>query len=39
VVYLTSPPAGPVCHRAAATLPPGLAARVTIRDLPEGALL
>ena len=39
VVYLTSPPAGPVCHRAADTLPPGLAARVTIRDLPQGALL
>jgi len=39
VVYLSAPPAGPVCARAAATLPPGLAARVTIRDLPEKALL
>src|SRR5450755_915673 len=39
VVYLTAPPARSVTTRAAATLPPALAARVTIRDLPEGALL
>jgi hypothetical protein len=39
VVYLTAPPARSVTTRAAATLPPALAARVTIRDLPAGALL
>jgi hypothetical protein len=39
VVYLTGPAARSVTTRAAATLPPALAARVTIRDLPEGALL
>jgi hypothetical protein len=39
VVYLTAPQARSVSTRAAATLPPGLAARVTIRDLPAGALL
>ena len=39
VVYLTAPPARRVTERAAATLPPELAARVTIRGLPPGALL
>jgi hypothetical protein len=39
VVYLTAAPARPVTTRAAATLPPPLAARVTIRDLPAGAIL
>ena len=39
VVYLTAPPAVSVTTRAAATLPPPLGARVTVRDLPEGALL
>jgi hypothetical protein len=39
VVYLTAPPAASVTRRAAATLPPPLAARITIRDLPPGALL
>jgi hypothetical protein len=39
VVYLTAPRARSVTGRAAATLPPPLAARVTIRDLPPGALL
>jgi len=39
VVYLTAPRARSVTARAAATLPPPLAARVTVRDLPGGALL
>jgi hypothetical protein len=39
VVYLTARPARSVTTRAAASLPPPLAARVTVRDLPEGALL
>ena len=39
VVYLAAPPARSVTERAATTLPPELAARVTIRDLPPGALL
>jgi len=39
VVYLTSPAAASVAARAAATLPEPLAARVTVRDLPPGALL
>jgi hypothetical protein len=39
VIYLTSPAARRVCERAAATLPPPAAARVSVRDLPEGALL
>ncbi|MGH3400761.1 MAG: hypothetical protein ACRDPO_39375 [Streptosporangiaceae bacterium] len=39
IVYLTAPPAAPVTRRAAATLPAAHAARITIRDLPDGALL
>jgi hypothetical protein len=39
VVYLAAPPARSVTERAAATLPPPVAARVTVRDLPAGALL
>ena len=39
VVYLTTPPARPVVLRAAAALPETLAARIVIRDLPEGAAL
>jgi hypothetical protein len=39
VVYLTAPPAASVTARAAATLPAPLAAWVTIRDLPAGAVL
>jgi hypothetical protein len=39
VVYLTAPAARSVTGRAAATLPPPLAARVTVRDLPPGAAL
>jgi hypothetical protein len=39
VVYLAAPPARSVTERAAATLPPPVAARVTVRDLPPGALL
>lgn len=39
VVYLTAPPAASVTHRAVATLLPALAAKVTVRDLPDGALL
>jgi len=39
VIYLCSPAAFPVAGRAAAGLPPLLAARVTVRDLPPGALL
>ena len=37
VVYLTAPAAREVTDPAAASLPPLLAARVTIRDLPPGA--
>src|SRR5215472_15238779 len=37
VVYLAAPPARSVSERAAATLPPPVAARVTVRDLPPGA--
>jgi hypothetical protein len=39
VVYLAAPGARSVTERAAATLPPQVAARVTVRDLPPGALL
>jgi hypothetical protein len=39
VVYLAAPAARGVTERAAATLPPQVAARVTVRDLPPGALL
>jgi hypothetical protein len=39
VVYLVAPAARGVTERAAAGLPPPLAARVTVRDLPPGALL
>ena len=39
VVYLTAPPARPVVTRAVAALPGPLAARITVRDLPEGAAL
>jgi hypothetical protein len=39
VVYLAAPPARGVTGRAAGTLPPLLAARVTVRDLPPGAVL
>jgi hypothetical protein len=39
VVYLAAPPARGVTGRAAATLPPSLAARVTVRDLPEEAVV
>lgn len=38
VVYLTTPTARSVTERAAASLAAPLAARVTVRDLPEGAL-
>jgi hypothetical protein len=39
VVYLCSPAAWPAVERAAAALPPALAGRLEIRDLPEGAQL
>jgi hypothetical protein len=39
VVYLAAPAARSVTGRAAASLPPPLAARVTVRDLPPGAAL
>jgi len=39
VVYLCSPHALPTVQRVAATLPAPLAARLDVRDLPEGALL
>jgi hypothetical protein len=39
VVYLAAPAAQGVTGRAAASLPPPLAARITVRDLPAGALL
>jgi hypothetical protein len=39
VVYLASPAARSVVDRAAAALAPPLAARVTVRDLPPGALV
>ena len=38
VVYLCAPAARPRPDRAAASLPCPLAARVDVRDLPEGAL-
>jgi hypothetical protein len=37
VIYLTAPAARPVVTRAAAGLPPGEHARITVRDLPESA--
>jgi hypothetical protein len=37
VVYLAAPAARGVTERAAASLPPLLAARLTVRDLPPGA--
>jgi hypothetical protein len=37
VVYLTAPAARGVVDRAAASLAPGLGARLTVRDLPPGA--
>jgi hypothetical protein len=37
VIYLTAPAARPVVTRAAATLPPGDQARITIRELPSAA--
>ena len=37
VVYLTAPLARPVVTRAVAALPEALAARIVVRDLPEGA--
>lgn len=39
VVYLTARPAASVTRRAAASLPPTLAGKATVRDLPEEALL
>jgi hypothetical protein len=39
VIYLAAPAARGVTERAAATLPPPLAARMTVRDLPPGASL
>jgi hypothetical protein len=39
VVYLAAPAARSVTERAAASLPPPLASRVTVRDLPPGASL
>jgi hypothetical protein len=39
VVYLASPAARGVVDRAAAALPAGLGSRLTVRDLPPGALL
>jgi hypothetical protein len=39
VVYLAAPPARGVTDRAVASLPSPVAARVTVRDLPLGALL
>ena len=39
VVYLTAPPARPVVTRAMAALPAALAARIVVRDLPEGAAM
>ena len=38
VIYLAAPPARSVTERAAATLPAHLRGRVSVRDLPEGAL-
>ena len=37
VIYLTAPAARPVVTRAAAGLPPGDQARLTIRELPAAA--
>jgi hypothetical protein len=39
VVYLAAPPAHGVTARAAASLPPALRARLTVRDLPAEAVL
>src|SRR5262249_15395906 len=39
VIYLAAPPARGVTDRAAASLPPPVAARVTVRGLPPGAAL
>jgi hypothetical protein len=39
LVYLAAPAARGVTGRAAASLPPGVAARITVRDLPPEALL
>jgi hypothetical protein len=39
VIYLAAPPARGVTERAAASLPPRVAAQVSVRDLPAGALL
>lgn len=39
VVYLVSPAARPVCERAAGGLPAASRGRVTVRDLPPGAVL
>ena len=38
VIYLAAPPARSVSERAAASLPAHLRGRVSVRDLPEGAL-
>jgi hypothetical protein len=37
VIYLTAPAARPVVTRAAASLPAGEQARITVRDLPASA--
>jgi hypothetical protein len=39
VIYLAAPAAPGVTERAAASLPPPLRHRVTVRDLPPGAAL
>ena len=39
VIYLATPAARGVTERAAASLPPHLRPRVTVRDLPVGAVL
>jgi len=39
VIYLAAPAARGVTERASALLPPHLRSRVTVRDLPPGALL
>jgi hypothetical protein len=39
VIYLTTPAAGPVVTRAAGSLPAGDQSRVTVRDLPQAALV
>lgn len=38
VIYLAAPPARSVTERAAATLPAQVRGRVSVRDLPAGAL-